>query len=135
MLFWFWFDIQPSFLFKILSISNKTIVKQHNCLVTSNKVQELAILKNLVQTVAVKSEPPFLTQELFCSKTLSLCCNRGIHLSVYLSLFYRRHNYEETFTIHTYFLIGPSYPPSQASPLSLAMWGTAFLVEWLSPGH
>ena len=33
------------------------------------------------------------------------------------------------------FFIQPSFPPSRASPLSFAMWGTAFLVEWLSPGH
>ena len=30
---------------------------------------------------------------------------------------------------------GPSYPPSSASHLSFAMWGTAILSEWLSPSH
>ena len=33
------------------------------------------------------------------------------------------------------FLFGPSYLPSCASLLSFAMWGTAFLVDWLSPCH
>ena len=32
------------------------------------------------------------------------------------------------------FFIGPSSPPSRTSTSSFAMWGTAFLVEWLSPG-
>ena len=35
----------------------------------------------------------------------------------------------------TFFLFGPSYPPSRASFSSFTMWGTAFLVEWLSPGQ
>ena len=30
---------------------------------------------------------------------------------------------------------GPSYPLSGASLSSFAMWGTAFLFEWVSPGH
>ena len=30
---------------------------------------------------------------------------------------------------------GPSYPPSRASLSSFTMWGTTFLIEWLSPGH
>ena len=33
------------------------------------------------------------------------------------------------------FFIGPSYPQSLASPPNFVMWGTFFLVEWLSPGH
>ena len=43
---------------------------------------------------------------------------------------------KQTLTTASYhFLFGPSYPPSLASCLSFAMWGTALLVEWLSPDH
>ena len=34
-----------------------------------------------------------------------------------------------------HFLCRPNYPPFQASCLSSALRGTAFLDEWLSPGH
>ena len=39
----------------------------------------------------------------------------------------------ETCVLKIFF--GPSYPPSRASLSSIAMWGTAFIIEWLSPGH
>ena len=61
---------------------------------------------------------------------MAVCQSLGHQLGVWMV---RSLNLKPFF--YLFLFIRPSYPPSQASPSSFAMWGTAFLVEWLSPSH